>query len=432
MESSLPPVSPPTERGLPPVQPPSATMLLRLFLVPFLIVAVLVGLYLVGQTIYGKLWRTRSPEKVLRDLDNPNPEVRWRAAADLAQELPRSPDLAANAWFALELTERLQAARDEAAGPEREFARTFDSLPPAERAARISRDLEPRRNLITFLGAALGHFVVPAGVPVLCKMATQTAGMEPVALAKMRRQALWALATAGEKLQQYDALPGADKDRIDEQLDSGNRRFAEPCLAYLQARRQGKADSFGVAGVIEKCAADNDPSIRKFVAFASNFWRGSAAEDAKIEKALVALSRDSGQGENALDALLEKNPDSWQSREVTTRPGFEVQVNANIALARRGSPHVRFDLFDEMLDPQRLGSIFLVRTGDGQTRPNESLVYRTLAGSLSALAELSARRPELRSRIDRLLPRVEALAGDSNPDVSGPARKALDAIRGKA
>jgi len=60
-------------------------MMFRLFLVPFLIVAVLIGLYLVGQTLYGKLGRTRSPEKVLADLDNPNADVRWRAAADLSQ-----------------------------------------------------------------------------------------------------------------------------------------------------------------------------------------------------------------------------------------------------------------------------------------------------------------------------------------------------------
>ncbi len=97
--------------GLPPVQPPSARMMFRLFLIPFLIVAVLVGLYLVGQTLYGKLkGGTRDPAKVLRDLDDANPDIRWRAAADLSQELPRSPELASDAAFALGLADRLHAA----------------------------------------------------------------------------------------------------------------------------------------------------------------------------------------------------------------------------------------------------------------------------------------------------------------------------------
>ena len=91
-------------------------MMFRLFLVPFLIVAVLVGLYLVGQTLYGKLWRTRDPEKVLKDLDNANADIRWRAAADLSQELPRSPELAADAGFALGLADRLHAAMLEQRG----------------------------------------------------------------------------------------------------------------------------------------------------------------------------------------------------------------------------------------------------------------------------------------------------------------------------
>ena len=66
--------------GLPPVAPPSGKFILQLFLVPGLIVA---GLVLVA---LGLQWLTgahHNPEKYLEGLDDPNPEVRWRTAADL-------------------------------------------------------------------------------------------------------------------------------------------------------------------------------------------------------------------------------------------------------------------------------------------------------------------------------------------------------------
>ena len=196
---SAPASVPIPDPGLPPVQPPSATMMFRLFLVPFLIVAVLVGLYLVGQTLYGKLWRTRSPEKVLRDLDSANPDIRWRAAADLSQELPRSPELASDAGFALGLADRLHTAMLDSAAAEKAFATATD-LTPAERTAKRNKELELRRDVIIYLGASLANFVVPVSVPLLEDLAGQTGGMEPTALAERRRRALWALAAQGENL----------------------------------------------------------------------------------------------------------------------------------------------------------------------------------------------------------------------------------------
>src|SRR4051812_24089917 len=117
------PTPPPTTngQGLPPVQPPSGRQILRLFVVPALIVLVLVGLFLVGPSLARGLGRlfglasadTRSADGFLRDLDSSNPEVRWRAASDLAQVLLRKPELASDADFALALAERLRSARKE-------------------------------------------------------------------------------------------------------------------------------------------------------------------------------------------------------------------------------------------------------------------------------------------------------------------------------
>src|SRR5262249_19541016 len=79
-------------RGLPPVAPPSGRFILQLFLVPGLIVAALVVVALGLDWLFGG---HRKPEKLLKNLDDPNPEVRWRAAADLSQILPRDDELAA-------------------------------------------------------------------------------------------------------------------------------------------------------------------------------------------------------------------------------------------------------------------------------------------------------------------------------------------------
>ncbi|QDT52389.1 HEAT repeat protein [Caulifigura coniformis] len=69
---------------LPPVEPPSASFIVQLFLVPAIIVAVVIGLYV----LFGKLaagdtdWR-----QLVSDIKSDNPNVRWRAALNLAEGL---------------------------------------------------------------------------------------------------------------------------------------------------------------------------------------------------------------------------------------------------------------------------------------------------------------------------------------------------------
>src|SRR5262245_5263068 len=118
---------PTPDPGLPPVAPPTGKMILRMFLVPGLIVAGLVGLFLLGPTLSGWVGRlvgrsgdTRTAQQFLRDLDNPNKEVRWRAASDLAQVLLRKDELAADADFALQLAGRLEKTLQASAFAEKE------------------------------------------------------------------------------------------------------------------------------------------------------------------------------------------------------------------------------------------------------------------------------------------------------------------------
>ncbi len=68
-------------------------------------------------------------------------------------------------------------------------------------------------------------------------------------------------------------------------------------------------------------------------------------------------------------------------------PGWEVRYNAAIALARRGSTHVPFDLLAEMLDEDRQMKNFRARLQDGREVPDEAAARRTVLATLKALGE---------------------------------------------
>src|SRR5437763_5795286 len=87
-------------KGLPPVTPPSGKFIAQLFVIPGIIVAVAVGCIWFVTWLVGGFF---TPEQFLKDLRNPNAEVRWRRASDLAQVLKRDKDLSSNAAFALDL-----------------------------------------------------------------------------------------------------------------------------------------------------------------------------------------------------------------------------------------------------------------------------------------------------------------------------------------
>jgi hypothetical protein len=439
MSSDAPTPAPPLpEHGLPPVQPPTGQMILRLFLVPLLILAVLVGLFLLGPVLQGWFNRltgrapgdSRSAEQFLRDLDNENSEIRWRAASDLAQVLLRNDALAADVPFALQLADRLSTTLDQSAAPEKAYAARQEGLSPGEKARELKK-LDPDRNLIIFLGASLGNCIVPVGVPLLGKMAAQEAGLEPDALAQRRSRALFALATLGKNLERFDKLSDDDKDAIERQLQAapekvGHSDWARASLEHLRQRRQGKPGTMGVAEVLRKCAATDNPFLRELAAFASNSWTGTGLEEATIEKFLVELSNDSGAGQDKLEERESRNPNAERTREVTTKPGFNVQANATIALARRGSPKVRLDLLEEMLDPERLRKVFVLRGKGTADRPNEALVVLTLNDALKALAELHRKRPEM--KLDRFNALVDALASSDNVTLRGTAQQTKVAL----
>jgi hypothetical protein len=402
-------------------------MFLRLFLVPCLIVGILVALFLVGPSLLNGFNRligrsvddNRSADQFLKALDDENLEVRYRAASDLAQVLLRKKTLAADARFSLGLADRLQKAIDRSAKAEKEFAAKVDGLTPKERAA-WEKKLEPDRTLITYLGGSLGNCLVPLGAPLLKQLAEQESGLEPEMLLLRRRAALFALANLGQALNRFDELSAEEKDAIEQQLEDASQKsshssWSKATLDYLRARRKGKQDTLGVAAALKKCSTDNDPFLRELSALASNFWHGQGVEETLIESFLVDMSKDRGGGEKEFADGLGKNPAS-DTRQVTTKPGFMVQANATIALARRGSPRVKLAVLEEMLDPEKLRSIFVLRGKNTADLPDEALVVETVINTLKALRQLQAKRPVVLSGPagKRLVSLVDELAESDN------------------
>jgi hypothetical protein len=419
--------TPPVDEGLPPVEPPSAGLMVRLFLVPGLIVAGLVLLFLAGPMLYrgvsGVLGFTpaddRSAKEFLDLIDNDNQDIRYRAANDLAQVLLRKDELAADPIFALELAHRLEATLDKSDGAEQDLEKSYGSLLPPEKAKEEAL-LQPNRNRVIYLTAALGNCMVPVGAPLMCRMAERTKGMEAGALANRRRRALFALATLGRNLERFDDLKEEKQQEVLDKLQGRDEVEAGKVRAYLQARLKGNADSFGVIKTLIECAHDEDPFIRQLSALAASYWYGTDRENRELEKELVKLSRDNGHGEDLIERQREK---SWAE---TTRKGYAVQANATIALARRGSPDVRLDVLEELLQPEVLGELFVVRKSDGTHYPENSAIAAAVFGATRAVPVLIKKRPDMGSKLDRLRSLLGELAHHKDPEIVKEAVKALN------
>jgi hypothetical protein len=421
----------PSSPGLPPVTPPTAGMFLRLFLIPALIVAGLVALLVLfnwaGKYLAG--WGGgRTAAEYLKSLDDDNKDIRWRAASDLVPVLLRDDKLAADAEFALQLVVRLERARSEIVPAEKSFLARLPTLMEKRNEKQLKAELErldPDRGYILYLESCLGNFMVPVGAPLLEKMAVEEPEMEPRTLAARRLRAVWSLANLGENLKRFDNLAAEHKDAVLEALheaENGEQgSLAKKTAEYLKRRRETKADSFGVEETLRKCADSRDIALREMAAFAMNFWTGNAAEEARIEEILVRLANDSGQGEDELARVLEDAP--GETRAVTKIPGYRVQINATIALARRGSPKVELGLLEEMLNPAVLRQRFVLVNRDEShaESADEGLIASTEINALKAVAELHRRRPE--RDLSGLRPLIDRLAGDSNPAMQAEARQ---------
>jgi hypothetical protein len=411
------------DQGLPPVAPPSGKFILQLFLVPGLIVSVAVGLLLLSQWILGT---PRSPTKLLKGLDDPNPEVRWRTAADVAQLLPRDEKLATDAWFALEVTDRLQKALAENKISERvrreQLSEKKSDLPP------IPKPLQTEREFILYLISCLGSFEVPVGAPLLSELA---AGDQPAAdgeaAFRRRARAAWSLLVLGGNLKKFDKLSDERKGAIlgtlrEEAAGGGARaRWARESVDFLEQRKPGRpARGVGAGEALVRCASAEAPFLRELAGGALSFWDAKGAEDA-LEK----LVKDDGHGTDPVErdesqAEYRKN----HPAEVRARNQKTIAYNAVLTLVRRGSARVKnhFDLIKEMLDEEKQRAVW--KSGE----PNQKGAYvaearEVVLRTLQALDQLRRESPQPQVDLSPLRPIIDNLADSPHAAVSAAAKE---------
>jgi hypothetical protein len=283
--SPLPPV-----RGLPPVTPPSGRFIAQLFLVPGAIVFFAVLLLMMFHNLLGG---SQTPPEILRQLDSGNPDIRWRAASDLATTLEKSESLAlrSDPEFALELVKRLRQAIAEA------DARTLAGNLSEDK--RASAEADKQENYLNFLTVAVARLNIPLAIPVLCEVVQRADRPDDARFVHMRRQALLALTILGDNVQNFSKLSEEQRTKILEgleQLTSKEPVLARTALYYLDEPRLNRntsaaADVVHIDRALKKCAEADDPFARGMVAWCLRFWKGDL-----VEPTLKKLANDDGHG----------------------------------------------------------------------------------------------------------------------------------------
>jgi hypothetical protein len=414
------PVNHEAARGLPPVQPPSAKFIVQLFVVPALIVlGVLIPVVLLVRGC------AKSPEELLADLHSANSDVRWRAAEQLAQMMPRDrqealPRFAFNVKFALDLTGLLQSVlKDEAS-----LVQQIGSRSNAE-AAKENKALDEQQKMIRFLVSTLGNFNIPIPAPVLCKVATTDKGLDGRILHERRQLAILALKNLGGNLDDYRALPQERKEGILSDLeaatkagDEDQQSLARGSLEYL---REGKA--LGVEAALVQCSDAQDPLIREAAALAHGFWEGDQGE-----KALLRLLRDDGHGgQLALEKEKDTDADAVTEEELQKRYRLEIRYHALLSLARRGSPQFPEWMgdFADMLDEEKQLQNFQIKK-DGKYVPDQGAASLIVRNALSVLQVLHEKRPDLDlSKLDPALVKLTESPNYALKEETKQVRKSL-------
>jgi len=226
------PMSP--DHLLPPVEPPSAGFLVQLFLVPGLIVAIIVGVWL---TFHWLAHLGQDPQAYVRTLRRDN-EGRWQAALNLANDLrgPGGAVLKADATLAGELGRILA---DE---------------------SKSGRTGEQSQMLRVYLCRALGEFTIPEALAPLLERAQDTT--QP----QVARAAIEAIAVLSTNL----AAGGGSPSGVN---------VADAVVAASRSEDAGlrSAAAFTLGVVGEKGTGPADDRLRALLADANNDVRYNTA-----------------------------------------------------------------------------------------------------------------------------------------------------------
>lgn len=217
---------------LPPVEPPSAGFIVQLFVVPAVIVAVVVGVYLLfGRLAAGEAdWR-----QLVTDVRSENTHVRWRSALTLAQVLQddslrkdKGQHLALNPEIATALSNLLAEHLKKTAPSEEEMQQTDYLLkavglldvpetvvPVLLSATETNRDREIRKQALNSLALVCGRAFELRQQPVdLPALTERIIDISKESELLSRHQAAFILGTL--------TAPGA-QDRLAELLDDSDQ-----------------------------------------------------------------------------------------------------------------------------------------------------------------------------------------------------------------
>ena len=437
MDDKSPDVSsngqPAPEPGLPPVVPPSGRFIVQLFLVP--------GLIVVGAVIalLGFSWLSsgnRAPDAFLRDLESSNLDIRKRTASDLAQVLKRDDGLATDVDFGLKLTAQLRQAVTE----------LDRGQPTANESASAGTEERNRRWYVQFLIASVGNLMTPVGGPEFADLARKAAVNDPKTNAMVRRQAVWALAALGESLPRSDKLPAERKEEVLAALDRAadrppaSRRLGPPGRGGLakagpagrgggagrlcQRRRPVSAPAGGTrADLLGRHARRGQAGRRRrYSSWPTTTGTGRRSNWRRRNRFVVNRTHASPTLVPGPGSRLPTTGDSVViHHHRPEEPGRrEVRYNAALALARRGSPHVKdpevWDMLLEMLDEEQQLRNLRTKTDDGREVTDETGARTTVIGALQAVQELHRKEPKM--DLAGLKEPIEKLTTDSNPTVA--------------
>jgi HEAT repeat protein len=163
--------SPPAE--LPPVEAPSAGFIVQLFVIPALVVAVVVVVWLLFGKLAGGERDARDYVRLLR-----SPHANWRNAFELASLIRNDARLAADPELLGELTELLSNGLDHEGDPElnRYVALTLGAFTTLEARASSGRPIDPLDVLARALRPAQPAIVRGAAAVSLAKHAAREDG----------------------------------------------------------------------------------------------------------------------------------------------------------------------------------------------------------------------------------------------------------------
>lgn len=308
---------------LPPVEPPTAGFVVQLFVIPAVVVAVVVAVWL----LFGKLaGGERDVADYVRTIQSENENRRWRAAYELSSLIQNDPKLAADPALLGELTALLEA----------------DLSKPTED--------DPDRKLAQYLVLALGAFQTTearstSGRPAepLASLARALDPKQPTALRVYTALSLGRLGARASGSLKHEAASEA--------LIGASRDPSEPELRQRAAYSLGYVAGPNVAEALRRAAAEDEDRIVRYNAAVALARRDDPAALPVLREMLsTADLTESVKSENLsetrsrVEAIQLEALWALQSSSKAQKSELSQSLRSTISdLARVGSPTVKVE-----------------------------------------------------------------------------------------